>query len=222
MQGLSRNSINGQKHHSCTWEMNFHYKPTPEYQRPLQGSVSSEPVHASHQKKPRQTQGLTWADLAPHTSWDKLEQFCTVSWILTAIQVPLCIAGCKRILYFGTGCCNTLPNTLSFKLCCEQWWKVTNGELQFFQSFWPVKIHQVLHLHEHLMGTVIQQLIWFQIQAEACSALPLRGWAIFTYLFYFINLSFPLLLRAPNHCPGWQPWKPQESKWYTLTNFHGI
>lgn len=178
------------------------------------------PVLTATRTSPGKHRVLTRADL----HWGELEQFYAASWILTSVWALLCAVGCKG---FSDSALDTAIPCQSTSPFSTVLWTVVKSHkcwVAILPEFLISQNHQVLPAWA-LMGTVMQamDLISDLGWGKHCSSSERLG--NFHLFISFINPSFSLLLRAPNHCPGWQPWKPHEiweSKWHTLTNSHGI
>lgn len=89
---------------------------------------------------------------------------------------------------------------------------------------WPIRMIW-LHLHKNLISEALQ-LIWYQDlgRDRPCSSSETLKLHQCTCIL-LLHLVPSTLPGAPNHCPGWQPWKPPEiyeGKWNALADFHEI
>lgn len=132
--------------------MCFHYKPTPEYQRPLQCTVprlNSKPVPWQAPEEAQASTGgwheQTFQSTRLEVNWSDFVLWAE-SWHLYELSFGQWDAKDSLNQHWTLKhCANSL---LPFQLDCEEGQELTNAE-----SFWSVKMIRS-YLHEHLMGTV--------------------------------------------------------------------
>lgn len=166
---------------------------------------------------------LTQSDLSSHTHRGELEQFYPASWILTSIWALLCATGCK-------GCSNLAPdltipcqNASPFYIVLWTGAQSQKCWAEMLLNFPVSQNHQVISAWGFYVNSCTGDLISDLGRSRPCSSSE-RLDKLHLFIL-FLQPLFPPLPGAPNHCPGWQPWKPQEiyeSKWHTLTDFHEI